>query len=122
MDRIKGLFNFSWSLPAPKLPHITWGWQDVGGLVSIPTFGIDWYAKGGVFDSATLIGIGEKGKEAALPLNARTYGEIARGISSELGTGVTITGNTFVVREEADINKIADALDRKIRRERMAMA
>lgn len=122
VDRIKGLFNFSWSLPAPKLPHITWSWQDIGGIVSIPSFGIDWYAKGGVFDSATLIGIGEKGKEAALPLNARTYGEIARGISSELGTGVTITGNTFVVREEADINRIADALDRKIRRERMAMA
>lgn len=122
VDRIKGLFNFSWSLPAPKLPHITWGWQDVGGIVSIPSFNIDWYAKGGVFDSATLIGIGERGKEAALPLNAKTYSEIARGISGELGTGVTITGNTFVVREEADINKIADALDRKIRRERMAMA
>lgn len=122
VDRIKNLFNFSWSLPAPKLPHITWSWTDIGGIVSIPSFGIDWYAKGGVFDSATLIGIGEHGKEAALPLNAKTYSEIARGISGELGTGVTITGNTFVVREEADINKIADALDRKIRRERMAMA
>lgn len=122
VERIKGLFNFSWSLPAPKLPHITWGWTDVGGIVSIPSFGIEWYGKGGVFDAATLIGIGEKGKEAALPLNAKTYGEIAKGISGELGAGVTITGNQFVVREEADIDRIADALDRKIRRERMAMA
>ena len=122
VDSIKGLFDFSWSLPAPQLPHITWDWLDVGGIVSIPTFGIDWYARGGVFDSAAVIGIGEGGREAALPLNARTYGEIARGIAGELGAGVTVSGNTFVIREEADIDRIADALDRKIRRERMAMA
>ena len=121
VDDIKGLFNFEWSLPAPKLPHITWGWDDVGGIVSVPSFGIDWYGKGGVFDSANVIGIGEKGREAALPLNRNTYGEIARGIVREGGGGVTVTGNTFIVREEADIDRIADALDRKIYRERLAM-
>lgn len=125
VDSIKGLFNFSWSLPRPSLPHINWHWDTVGGLLSIPVFdGISWYAKGGVFDTATLIGIGEKGKEAALPLNRQTYGEIARGIQGEMGAApsVTVTGNTFYVREEADIDRIADALSRKIRRERMAMA
>lgn len=115
IEGIKGLFNFSWSLPAPQLPHIAWDWQDVGGLVSIPYFYIDWYAKGGVFDAATIIGIGEKGREAALPLNSKTYGEIAKGISNEMGTrqvapNITVTGNTFVIREEADIDRIADAL------------
>ena len=92
-------------------------------MLSIPVFdGISWYAKGGVFDAASIIGIGEKGREAALPLNEKTYGEIAKGITNELGTaGVTVTGNTFVIREEADIERIAEALDRKIRRERMAM-
>lgn len=124
VERIKGLFDFSWSLPAPSLPHITWGWEDVGGILSIPYFSIDWYAHGGVFDRPTIAGLGEAGKEAALPLNKRTYGEIARGITREMGgagSGVTVTGNTFVIREEADIDRIADALDRKIRRERMAM-
>jgi len=125
VDSIKGLFNFSWSLPRPSLPHINWHWDSVGGLLSIPVFdGISWYSKGGVFDTATLIGIGEKGKEAALPLNRQTYGEIARGIQGEMGTtpSVIVSGNTFYVREEADIDRIADALSRKIRRERMAMA
>lgn len=122
VDRIKNLFNFSWSLPAPKLPHITWSWTDIGGIVSIPSFGIDWYAKGGVFDSATLIGIGEKGREAALPLNSRTYREIAKGIEREGAGGVVITGNNFYVREELDIDRIAESLNRKVRRERMAMA
>ena len=124
VDRIRDLFDFKWILPRPSLPHIEWHWHSIGGMLSIPVFdGVSWYAKGGVFDAATLIGIGEKGREAALPLNRKTYGEIARGITSELGGGgaVTVTGNTFVIREEADIDRIADALNRKIRRERMAM-
>ena len=123
ISSIKGLFNFSWSLPRPRIPNIDWHWLNIGGMLSIPVFdGISWYAKGGVFDAASIIGIGEKGREAALPLNEKTYGEIAKGITNELGTaGVTVTGNTFVIREEADIERIAEALDRKIRRERMAM-
>jgi uncharacterized protein YjbJ (UPF0337 family) len=44
-DRLKGVFNFSWSLPRPKLPHITWSWNNIGGIVSVPSFGIDWYKK-----------------------------------------------------------------------------
>ena len=70
---------------------------------------------------------GEKGKEAALPLNKQTYGEIARGIQNEMGIGgsgviIDKLADTIVVREEADIDRIADALDPKIRRERMATA
>lgn len=122
VDGIKNLFNFSWSLPAPKLPHINWHWEDIGGILSVPSFdGISWYAKGGVFDRATIIGIGEKDREAALPLNNKTYGEIARGIVNELGgaeSGVIMTGNTFIVREEADIDRIAEAVSRMVARER----
>jgi len=122
VDRIKGLFNFSWSLPAPKLPHISWSWTDVAGIVSIPSFSVDWYAKGGVFDTASVIGIGEKGREAALPLNRQTYREIAQGIEAERGGGpsVLVTGNNFYVREEGDIDRIADALARRTDRERKA--
>ena len=125
IDGIKNLFNFNWELPAPKLPHIDWHWEDIGGVLSLPVFdGISWYGKGGVFDTATIIGIGEKGKEAALPLNDQTYREIARGISGEMGTGpsVLVTGNTWVIREEADIDRIADAISRKVERERLAVA
>ena len=124
LNGIKNLFNFNWSLPAPQLPHVRWHWEDVAGFFNFPVFdGIDWYAKGGVFDRATVIGVGEKGREAALPLNDTTYGEIARGIAGELGGGaVTITGNTFYVREEADIDRIAEKLARKVRREGWAMA
>ena len=128
VDRIKNLLKFSWSLPKPKLPHISWSWKDVGGILSIPSFSVSWYAKGGIFDSASLVGIGEKGREAALPLNRRTYGEMARGIVSEMankGGGTVIVekiADTVVIREEADIDRIAEAINRRTRRERAAAA
>ena len=126
VDKLKGIFNFSWSLPRPKIPQIGVSWRNIGGIVSIPTFYFaGWAANGGVFDTATIIGIGEAGREAALPLNKKTYREIARGITDEAGgsgAAITITGNTFVIREEADINRIARELNRMTRRETGAMA
>lgn len=127
LEALKNLFHFEWSLPAPKLPHIDWHWESIGGVVSIPSFdGISWYAKGGVFDAATLIGIGEKGREAALPLNRQTYGEIAHGIAAEMGGGEGVVieklADTIVIREEADIDYIAEEISRRTARERMAMA
>lgn len=80
-----------------------------------------WAAQGAVFDMPTIIGIGEAGKEAALPLNEKTYREMARGIVNEMGDGspgVTITGNTFIVRNDRDIDAIADAVALRIERQR----
>lgn len=127
IEGIKSLFNFSWSLPAPKLPHINYHWRDIGGVLSIPVFdGISWYAKGGIFDRPTIAGLGEAGKEAALPLNKRTYGQIAHGIASEMGGtgGVTIEkiADTLIVRNEDDIDYIIGEVSRRTARERMALA
>lgn len=124
IDKIKGLFNFSWSLPAPKLPHINWHWNDLGGIVSIPVFdGISWYARGGLFTQPTLAGLGEAGDEAALPLTDAVYSRIAQGISDQMGAGgILITGNTFNVRDEDDIQRIVERLVTMIIREMGAAA
>ena len=111
-------------MPHIPTPHFSTTWTSIlGGIVKIPKVTFNgWKGKGGVFDSPSIIGIGEAGKEAALPLNRRVYGEIARGISREGAGGVTVHVDKLIVREEADVNRVADAIARKIRRERWSMA
>ena len=59
------IFNF-------KLPHIEIGSKTVkvgDKDVTVPTFNVNWYAQGGIFDGASLIGVGEAGPEAVVPLD-----------------------------------------------------
>lgn len=78
VDNIKNLFNFQFRLPQLKLPHLQVQWQDAGalaqffGLTKIPHLSVAWYARGGIVDGATLIGAGEAGKEAIVPLERNT--------------------------------------------------
>ena len=129
VDKIKSAFKgMHISIPKPKLPHINVGSKSVfGGKVSIPTFSIDWYAKGSFLDKATLIGAGEAGKEAILPLENKRYMKpYAQAVASLMndftgGNNGTVINNTFnvqaTVREESDIDKIAEKLERLQRRE-----
>ena len=111
IEGIKSLFNFEFHWPHIPLPHIEWHMTDIGGILQLPVFdGISWYAKGGVFDTATLIGIGEKGKEAALPLNDTTYGEIARGINGHIG-GDSVIDELQALREDVRNLRLVVQLD-----------
>ena len=88
VNSIKGFFNFSVSWPHIPLPHFSIspaGWQ-VGDLLkgSIPSLGINWYAKGGVFDGASVIGVGEAGAEAAVPLTGSRMRPFAQAIGGEI--------------------------------------
>lgn len=72
IDRIKGFFPLSIGkiFSNLKLPHFNWHWKQLVGNIKLPVFdGISWYAKGGIFDSPTLAGIGEAGPEAVVPLD-----------------------------------------------------
>ena len=90
-------------------PHISWEDINIGDW-AIPIPHIDWYAKGGVFDTATIIGIGESGREAALPLNAKTYGEIAKGITYEMG-GSDVADEIRSLRDDVRALKLVVQLD-----------
>ena len=129
VEKIKGLFDFEWELPEIKLPEIelptfSWSESDGNGNYTTTSYQPQWYAHGGVFNSARIIGIGEAGREAALPLNDTTYREIADGINKFDGTAgetaptVLVTGNNFYVREDDDIDRIADAVALRTKRER----
>ena len=88
-----------------KLPHIDWDWSNVsfGGFnIKAPKFKLSWYKKGGLFDSASVIGVGEAGSEAVLPLeNQKTMKMIADSIVNNSGGMV-------------DESLIADAVERGV--------
>ena len=73
IEKIKGFFRFKVKLPHIKLPHFgiqPKGWK-LGDLLKgvIPSLGIEWYAKGGIFASPRVIGVGEAGPEAVVPID-----------------------------------------------------
>lgn len=113
--KIKNAFSFSWSLPRLKVPHLSIDWQETGsafarffGVSAIPHINVQWYAKGGILDGAqifgrmgsSLLGGGEAGREAVLPLDRNTewMDRIADRVVSRLGTGgdVNATINLMV--------------------------
>lgn len=125
IDSIKGFFNFSWSLPKLKLPHLSISGEFSINPPSVPHFGIDWYAKGGVFNGPSVIGVGEAGPEGVVPFNERGARPLAEGIAKLLdGKGGAAHGDTNVtinvyatVREEADIEKISRQIAKEIKRQ-----
>lgn len=103
-DKVKNAFKFNWQLPSLKLPHIQVDWVEAGGVLSkflgishIPNLSVKWFAQGGILNGAqlfgragsTLLGGGEAGREAVLPLDRNTgwMDKIADRVVSRLGTG-----------------------------------
>lgn len=97
IDKIKGIFNFRLKFPKVEIPHIKLPHFKLSGSFNplkgqIPKVGIDWYAKGGIMTKPTIFGMngntmmggGEAGKEAVLPLNAKTLGGIGAGIADQM--------------------------------------
>lgn len=86
-NKIKSAFDFNWRLPRLKLPHLKVEWDPVSntlarffGVNAFPRLSVSWFARGGILSGAqifgamgrNLLGGGEAGKEAVLPLERNT--------------------------------------------------
>lgn len=82
--------------------------------------GIDWYATGGVFDKAAIVGVAERGKEAVIPLSGPNMRPFATAIADQMagrgGGGVTVQVNIehFENKSDRDLDSIVSYVDRKI--------
>lgn len=126
-NKIKGLFPLRIGnvFSGLKLPHFSVSGGSapfgIGGKGSLPKWSVSWYAKGGVFDGATLAGIGEKGREAAIPLEGRYMRPFAATIADEMG-GIGETINFYITVEGTENPEaFADRLVQQLKlRTRMA--
>lgn len=104
-NKIMGIFGgIKIELPKIKMPHFNVSWNDVGPI-KLPSVSVDWYARGGYFDKASIIGVGEAGGEYVAPEkqlwdfieravnNAFNGGQPAQQIAVSVEVSATVAGN-----------------------------
>ena len=124
MDKISGIITgANLTLPKIKLPHfriyggeVPWG---IGGLGTKPTIEVDWYAKGGIVNVPHIIGVGEAGSEAIVPLTTPNVAPFADAVAERIdGRG----GDTFVFNITADSETTLQRLVAEAQRARLQYA
>lgn len=126
IDRIKGIINGAHlSLPHFALPHfringgqLPWG---IGGKGSPPSINVDWYARGGWVDEATIFGAGERGGEFVWPGYAPYLDRYADAIAARMPGGGGVTVN-LTYNGSGDADELVSLLTRDLRMMRMTGA
>ncbi len=121
IDKIKSIFpiNIGHILSNLKTPHFTLGWgtKDFGklGSVKYPTgLEVSWYKTGGIFDSPSVIGVGEAGPEAVVPLD-RLWKEMGKIEAGSTTNNFYITGDDpKAIAKEVERILIRDTKGRRL--------
>ena len=111
VDRIKGFFPIKVGniFGHIKLPHFKLSGKLSINPPSIPKISVDWYKTGGIFDSPSLIGIGEAGPEAVVPLDK--FWEKLDRLQGETNIVINVYG------DDADPKQIANEVRRMLIKE-----
>lgn len=99
IDRIKGFFNFEFKWPHIPLPHFS-----ISGSINpldwlsggLPSIGVEWYAKGGYVDGATLIGAGERGGELIWPSYEPYLSRYSDALVQSMDGGASTVNNYYI--------------------------
>ena len=104
-------------IPKIKLPHFSLSGSFSLLPPSVPKLSVNWYAKGGIFNSPSVIGVGEAGTEAVLPID-RLDDLLAKALKKVNGTtgensnsGFTLHIENFINNTEKDIEQLAYELE-----------
>ncbi|WP_213997272.1 phage tail tape measure protein [Tepidanaerobacter syntrophicus] len=99
-------------IPLPHFKFSTKKMSIAGISFSVPDVDVNWYAKGGIFTAPQIIGIGEAGPEAVVPLDKlkNIITDALKGTGNYSGPLVTVENMT--VRSEEDIQHISRELYR----------
>lgn len=126
ISSLKSKFNFSWSLPHLKLPHVSISGSFSINPPSVPHFGISWYKDGGILTRPTIFGAagnnllagGEAGAEAVVPL-ATLWDKLETMITSVFNTasttggssgeGLTSTAGRLLTLDDFSLGSLADS-------------
>ena len=112
ISTIKGIINGAhFKLPHIKLPHFKISGKLSLTPPSVPHVSVSWYKTGGIFDNPSLIGVGEAGPEAVVPLDKLWNKLDAIAAASGQGEGVTI--NVYA-SPGMDINQLAAAVEERL--------
>jgi phage-related protein len=118
IDAIKGFFTNlrlpEIKIPKIKLPHFSIRGEFSLKPPSVPSLDVSWYASGGIFNRPSVIGVGEAGTEAVLPID-RLDELMARAIEKAKGKGESggfiLHIETFVNNTDKDIEQLAYELE-----------
>lgn len=119
VDKVKKIVNNIFGGLNVKPPHIPLPHFSLKGSFNplkgqIPSLDVNWYAKGGMFNSPSVIGVGEAGKEAVLPLKKSVLSNIGDRIMAasnmnrperQMAATSNTSSNVFNITVQGDANE-----------------
>ena len=123
IDKLKDIMNFEWELPKIKLPHFKISGEFSLNPPSVPTFGVEWYAKamknGMILNDPTifgmmngrLLGAGEAGSETVVGTQS-----LMNMIKSAVGDSISYGDINITVygAPGQDVEELADIISDRI--------